>query len=128
RAGDPRLEPLGREALDRADAGLARGELLPVVALAGAERGDDAHAGHHDDRPARLVAIRCHADLPALEHDPEKHALGPDPRVVPLSGKDHAHALLNSFARPNRTFPMRPLRRARALRRANARRRSPPPG
>ena len=34
------------------DAGLAGGELRPVVGLARAERGHDAHAGDHDDRTA----------------------------------------------------------------------------
>ena len=48
-----------------ADAGFARGEFRPVVGLAGAERGDDAHAGNDDDRPAEFVAWCCHG-FPAV--------------------------------------------------------------
>ena len=39
-------------------------QLLPVVGLAGAERGDDAHAGDDDDRAAELVVRSCHARSP----------------------------------------------------------------
>ena len=55
-AGDGGAQAVGRKARDGADAGFARGQLLPVVDLAGAERSDDAHAGDGDDRPSLAVA------------------------------------------------------------------------
>ena len=54
----PAMWSAGRrsETRDAANAGLAGGELFPVVVLAGAERGDDADAGDRDDRPSGFVA------------------------------------------------------------------------
>ena len=57
------LQAVGGEARDGLDAGLAGGELLPVVGLAGAERGDDAHAGDDDDRASGAVVIGRHDAL-----------------------------------------------------------------
>src|SRR3954466_11821395 len=54
---DAGLQTLGRDTLDLADARLAGGELPPVVFTAGAERGDDAHAGGDDNRPPCLVSL-----------------------------------------------------------------------
>ena len=56
RAGDGGAKSVGRKARDGADAGFARGQFFPVVGLAGAERGDDAHAGDGDDRTSLAVA------------------------------------------------------------------------
>ena len=64
RAGDRRLQAFGREARNLADAGLACGQLGPVVGLADAERGHDAHAGDDDDRTAGLIALRIHRMFP----------------------------------------------------------------
>ena len=58
-----RLQAVDRKARDGPDAGFAGGQLGPVVGLAGAKRGHDAHAGDDDDRPAEFVAWCCH-DVP----------------------------------------------------------------
>src|SRR6185437_11954951 len=59
-AGHRGLEAFDGKTGQGADAGFAGGELGPVIGLAGAERGDHAHAGDDDDRPAELVAWCCH--------------------------------------------------------------------
>ena len=85
-AGDPGLEAVGRETRDGMNAGLARGEPLPVVGLAGAERGDEAAAGDDDDRPSGLIAHGCHTNLPGPFAAPALH--GPENRR--LCGRVHA--------------------------------------
>ncbi len=56
RSGHGGLQAVDRKTRDGADAGFARGQLGPVVGLAGAERRHDAHAGDDDDRPAEFIA------------------------------------------------------------------------
>jgi hypothetical protein len=51
-----RFQPVDRKTRHGADAGFARDQLAPIVRLAGAERGHDAHAGDDDDRPAQFIA------------------------------------------------------------------------
>ena len=61
--GDARLHAVSRKARDLVDAGLAGGQLLPVVFFAAPERGHDAIAGHDDGRTSGVVL--CHpATLP----------------------------------------------------------------
>jgi hypothetical protein len=55
RARHGRLQAVDRKARHGLDAGLARGQLAPVVLLAGAERRHHAHAGDDDDRPAEFI-------------------------------------------------------------------------
>ena len=55
RARHGRFQPVDREARHGADAGFARGQLAPIVLLAGAERRHHAHAGDDDDRPAEFI-------------------------------------------------------------------------
>ena len=55
RAGDGGAQALGGEAGDVVNAGLAGDQPAPVILLAGAERGDDTHAGHDNGRPGRTV-------------------------------------------------------------------------
>ena len=50
-----RFQPVDREARHGANAGFARGQLAPIVRLAGAERRHHAHAGDDDDRPAEFI-------------------------------------------------------------------------
>ncbi len=67
RAGHGRLQPVDRKACDGADAGFAGRQLRPIVLFAGAERGDNAHAGDDDDRPVEFVAWCCHDPPVELE-------------------------------------------------------------
>ena len=90
RSGHRRLQAVDRKTRDGADAGFAGGEFLPVVGLAGAERGHDAHAGDDDDRPAGFIAWCCHV-FPAARAPPcsldrfdQGHAFAP-----PVTGPDH---------------------------------------
>jgi hypothetical protein len=55
-AGDGGAQRVERKAGNAPDAGFAGGKLCPIVGFADAERSDDAHAGHRDDRPAGFVA------------------------------------------------------------------------
>ncbi len=59
-AGHRRLQTVERKARHGLDPGLARGETLPVVGLAAAERRHDSHAGHDNDRSAEFIAWCCH--------------------------------------------------------------------
>ena len=62
RAGDGGAQAVDREARDAPDAGVPAVSFAPVVLLAGAERGHDAHAGDGDDGPAaRCRDLRVHA-------------------------------------------------------------------
>ena len=79
RAGDRGPQRIGGEARDVADAGLAGRQVLPVVGLAGAERGDDADAGD-GDRLARLLASGRHA---VLLHRTASTSAMPSPRQWP---------------------------------------------
>ena len=63
RPGHRCFQAIDRKACHGPDAGFARGQLRPIIGLAGAERGDDAHSGDDDDRPAEFVAWCCH-DFP----------------------------------------------------------------
>src|SRR2546430_13389629 len=60
RAGHRRHEAFDWNPRHGADAGFTGRQLGPIILLAGAERGDHAHAGDDDDRPAELVAWCCH--------------------------------------------------------------------
>ena len=55
-AGDGGAKPVGWKTRDGADAGFTGREFFPVVVFAGAERGDDAHAGDRHDRTSLAVA------------------------------------------------------------------------
>src|SRR5215475_9403734 len=66
-SGDAGFKVFGREPRDSANAGLAGGQLLPVIGFAGAERRDDAHAGHHHHRSACRIKQFRHLLLPRLE-------------------------------------------------------------
>ena len=88
RAGHGRLQALGGKTRDGPYAGFARGELLPVVGLAGAERCHDAHAGDDDNRPSEFIAWCCHVFPARREHDPEKRK--PVFRKIMLNQKDSA--------------------------------------
>ncbi|MGY4169435.1 hypothetical protein ACVIM8_003508 [Bradyrhizobium sp. USDA 4529] len=59
-AGHRRLHTVEREACHGLDAGLTRGEALPIVGFAAAERRHDSHAGHDNDRSAEFIAWCCH--------------------------------------------------------------------
>ena len=83
RAGDRGLQPVGRKAADRADAGLPGGQLAPVVGLADAERGQDADAGDGDGRAGRRMP--CAVLLHARRFD-QRHAFA---APVPDAGHDH---------------------------------------
>ena len=84
------FKPVGREAGDGADAGFAGGQFRPVVGLAGAERGDDAHAGDDDDRPCRIcrVVLSCFpvasSAVNSLDRFDQRHAF-----AAPVTGPDH---------------------------------------
>ncbi|MGY2935164.1 hypothetical protein ACVWZ6_004766 [Bradyrhizobium sp. GM6.1] len=56
------FEAVDRKARDGADAGFAGDELRPIVGLAVAERGHDAHAGDDDDGTPEFVAWCSHVD------------------------------------------------------------------
>jgi len=60
-AANPRVEMIGREAGDRMDARPPRRQRVPIVLLADAERGDDANAGHGNDRPSEVVFHNRHS-------------------------------------------------------------------
>ena len=55
RARHGRFQAVNGEARHGADAGLACGQLAPIVLFAGAERRHHAHAGDDDDRPAEFI-------------------------------------------------------------------------
>ncbi len=59
-SGHRALQAVDRKARHGPDAGLPRGELRPVIGLAGAERCDDAHAGDDDNRSSGFIAWCCH--------------------------------------------------------------------
>ena len=90
RSGHRCLQAVGRKARDGPDAGFARGEFRPVVGLAGAERCDDAHAGHDDDRPAEFIAWCCHVfPRPRRVHLIASTSAMPSPRQWPAPDHDN---------------------------------------
>src|SRR5262249_51310407 len=78
--GDRRPQARRVEPGDVTNAALAGRELRPVLVLAGTQRGDDAHARHHDDGASSLVARR-HRPLPS-PHTRSTRAM-PSPRQCP---------------------------------------------
>ena len=95
-AGNRRPEPFVGKARDAVDAGLAGGEPCPVVFFAGAERGDDAHAGDHHDRPAVLVMGRRHLKPPS------------PPRPVPFLRRANGRRRSRRCGRANHHSCVRP--------------------
>ncbi len=68
-SGHRGLKSLDRKARQGPDAGFAGSELRPIVGLAGAERGYDAHTGDDDHRPAELVPRCSHVPTRAVWRD-----------------------------------------------------------
>src|SRR5262245_53466213 len=110
-AGDRGLETFAGKTGDAVDAGFSGRELGPVVRLPRAERGDDAPAGDHHDRPPVVAARRCH---PSLLHVTASTSAIPSPRQCPTavtatrsSGPSYSRSTLeestagNNFSRPS---------------------------
>src|SRR5262245_27460429 len=81
-AGDRGLETFAGKTGDAVDAGFSGRELGPVVRLPRAERGNDASAGDHHDRPPVVAARRCH---PSLLHVTASTSAMPSPRQWPTA-------------------------------------------
>ena len=82
RPGDRGAHAVEGKARDAADAGGAGSQFRPIVGLADAERGDNAHAGDGDDRTACLIARRWACHEPLL-HSARVTSASPSPRQLP---------------------------------------------
>src|SRR6266700_3074658 len=119
-AGNLRPQAVGREARDRPNAGLARGEAPPVLGLAGSERGDDAYSRHHHDGAARLIPRGLHMPDPFAQWAASTRAM-PSPRQCPTpvttawaKGPSIARSTGDSLHGGN-NMPWRTARAARAM-------------
>ena len=89
RPGNLRPQPLGREAADGMDPRAPGGQCRPVVLAALPERGDDAHAGHRDER-ASLPVLQRHS-LSSCRRGQADEAV---PAPMPDRGHDHLRRAL----------------------------------
>ena len=122
RAGDPRLHGFGREALDRADAGLPADKPGPVLLRSGAERGDDAHAGDRHHGAAGLVAQRRHMVLLSGPRWSFSRSGIPYPAIPAKAGSEFCSAILGPRLRGASGKPSSgPPRRRRGPRPGNGR-------
>src|ERR1700694_3856391 len=119
-AGNLGLKSVRREARDRPNAGLARGEAPPVLGLAGPERGDDAHSRHHHDGSTRLIPPGLHIPDPFAQWAASTRAI-PSPRQCPTpvtTAWAKAPSIVRSTGDPlqgGNNMPWRTARAARAM-------------